>query len=114
RLSSAGHTPPVLAIPGRQAAITELEIDVPVGVDTALPRSSTLLAMPPGAVLLFYTDGLIERRDESVDVGLERLRAMVTPDHPRLVCHRVMNRLVGTTQQTDDIAVLAVRRTATP
>ena len=31
--------------------------------------------MPPGTSVLLYTDGLIERRDESLDLGLERLRS---------------------------------------
>jgi len=31
---------------------------------------------------VFYTDGLIERRNESLDVGLERLRALVEPTSP--------------------------------
>lgn len=66
--------------------------------------------MPPGTLLFFYTDGLVERRDVSVDVGLKHLCAAVTSDQPCAVCQTVMGLLVGTDEPEDDIALLAVRR----
>jgi putative methionine-R-sulfoxide reductase with GAF domain len=69
-LSSAGHLPPVLAVPGRPASIVDVPSDPPVGVPSALRRHSTAINLPAGALLCFYTDGLIERRETSLDVGL--------------------------------------------
>ncbi len=63
RLSTAGHPPPVVsASSGLPAAVLELPVDLPVGVSTARPRHTSTMALPPGAGVCFYTDGLIERR----------------------------------------------------
>ncbi|MGH9022621.1 MAG: SpoIIE family protein phosphatase, partial [Acidimicrobiia bacterium] len=49
-------------------------------------------------LLVAYTDGLIERRQESLDVGFERLAAAIALDEPEMVCRRVMEALVGHNQ----------------
>jgi serine phosphatase RsbU (regulator of sigma subunit) len=61
--------------------------------------------------MLLYTDGLVERRDVPLDQRLERLREAVSADDPEVVCRNVMHRLIDAPTD-DDIAVLAVRRTA--
>jgi phosphoserine phosphatase RsbU/P len=109
-LSSAGHPPPVLACPGKPAHIVELPADLPVGVELGHRRRVTELELPEGAVLCLYTDGLVERRRVSVDVGLERLRATVTAEHPERVCTNIMSSLVGAEVPDDDIAVLVLHR----
>jgi serine phosphatase RsbU (regulator of sigma subunit) len=48
---------------------------LPIGVDTDCTYASSIFAVPEGACLLGFTDGLIERHDESLDDGLERLRS---------------------------------------
>jgi putative methionine-R-sulfoxide reductase with GAF domain len=112
RLSSAGHPPPVLARPGAPAHLVELPPDLPVGVELGHPRTVTELELPDGALLCLYTDGLVERRRESVDVGLGRLRAAVTAEHPEQVCVNVMAALIGAEPPGDDIAVLMLRMVA--
>ena len=110
RLSSAGHPPPVLAVPDHRGVLVDVDLAPPLGVEADVPRSSRMVDIPDGAVLFLYTDGLIERRGESLDLGLDRLCDAVTAQHPDGVCHRVMARLVADKQPEDDIAVLAVRR----
>ncbi|MBO0713388.1 MAG: SpoIIE family protein phosphatase [Acidimicrobiales bacterium] len=110
RLSTAGHPPPVLAVPGAPGRFEKLHADLPLGARPETARCSTTVELPPGGVLVFYTDGLIERRNESVDHRLELLRSSVTAEHPETVCQRVMSRLVGLATPTDDIAVVALRR----
>ena len=83
----------------------------PLGIALSEPHAATV-DLPPGGLLLLYTDGLIERRGESLDEGLERLVSVVTADAPESVCRRVMARLVGTQAPRDDIAVLALHRVA--
>ena len=61
-------------------------------------------------MLVCYTDGLVERRGELIDEGLERLRAAVTSGPAEEVCATLMSSL-GLEQRTDDIALLAMRRT---
>jgi sigma-B regulation protein RsbU (phosphoserine phosphatase) len=70
----------------------------------------TTLTVPPGAVLCFYTDGLVERRHSSLDIGLQRLCEAVVPGPVESVCTSVMGQLIGDTPADDDVALLAMRR----
>jgi serine phosphatase RsbU (regulator of sigma subunit)/anti-sigma regulatory factor (Ser/Thr protein kinase) len=109
-LSSAGHPPPVLALPDQLTALLEVPSDHPVGVRGGLRRRTTTVNLPPGALLCFYTDGLVESPSSSLDVGLERLCESVQAGPVDSLCRQVMARLVGDDVPGDDIAVLAVRR----
>ena len=109
RISSAGHFPPVIAAPGRRGALAEIAVDAPIGVADAPRRQVTTLTLASGAVLCFFTDGLVERRDEPLDDGIARLCATVSPGLPENVCISVMSALVGKEHPGDDIALLALR-----
>jgi sigma-B regulation protein RsbU (phosphoserine phosphatase) len=112
RMSLAGHLCPMVAAPGREAAMLEAPVDLPLGLGVRQPdRRRAELPFPPGAVLVGYTDGLVERRDEVIDAGLERLRAAVVPGPAEEVCATVMAKLAED-RPGDDIALLAIRRTA--
>ena len=108
----AGHPPVIAASPGLPAAFVEAIAGPPLGVGIDLPWPVTKVPLSPGGVLFFYTDGLIERRDETLDDGLERLRLAVTADRPEVVCQQVMAAVVGARESQDDIAILTVRRSA--
>jgi len=60
------------------------------GMFRRVTRPVTLgeVALPEGAVMVLYTDGLIERRGEGLDEGMERLRGAFRPDSPEAVCRR--------------------------
>ncbi|MGH4014341.1 MAG: ATP-binding SpoIIE family protein phosphatase [Pseudonocardiaceae bacterium] len=109
-LSSAGHPPPVLALPDQPAALLDVPSDHPVGVPGGLRRRATTITVPPGALLCFYTDGLVERRDTSLDASLERLCGAVVAAPVDSVCAKVMAQLIGGDPPRDDVAMLAVRR----
>jgi serine phosphatase RsbU (regulator of sigma subunit) len=112
-MALAGHPPPVLAEPGGTGTLMERPVGPPIGFpssDRLYPGS--VLELRPGALLCFYTDGLVERRDSTIDVGLQRLCASVSAAEPETVCARVMSDLVGTQAARDDIAMLIVRRDA--
>src|SRR5918997_647330 len=109
-LSSAGHPPPVLALPHQPAVLLDVPSDHPIGVPGGLRRRATTIHLPPGALLCLYTDGLVERRGTSLDAGLERLCASVVADPVDSVCAKVMAQLVGDDAPGDDVAILAVRR----
>jgi serine phosphatase RsbU (regulator of sigma subunit) len=106
----AGHLPPVMAVPGAPATLLDIPASPPIGVRGALPRSQVDIELPPGATLGCYTDGLVERRTESIDVGLERLRASFHAGPLQNVCSTVMAELIGSMTVDDDIALLAFRR----
>ncbi|MEU7524282.1 SpoIIE family protein phosphatase [Saccharothrix sp. NPDC042600] len=64
--------------------------------------------MPEGALAVFYTDGLVERRDQVLGRRLELLRRTVTAMPAEAACGRIMAEFVGDQVIADDIALLAV------
>lgn len=110
-ISAAGHLPPILATPGGETTVVPVESDVPLGSFPEWHRTSVTVPMALGAVLVLYTDGLVERPGESVDSGIEQVRTAVEADHPEVVCRTVMKRMVGADSPADDVALLTMRRT---
>jgi putative methionine-R-sulfoxide reductase with GAF domain len=106
----AGHLPPVMAIPGAATRIVDVPASPPIGVHGRAHRTEVRIDVPPGATMGFFTDGLVERRTESIDEGLERLRASFHAGPIQNVCSTVMAELVGALEIDDDIALLAFRR----
>jgi serine phosphatase RsbU (regulator of sigma subunit) len=109
-MSCAGHPPPVSTSPDALAEVVDLQPDLPLGVDPARPRRSTVVPLAPGHGLFLYTDGLIERRGAPLDDGLHRLCAAVRPGPADLVCGKVMSELLGAEQADDDVAILMLSR----
>ncbi|MCQ4079432.1 SpoIIE family protein phosphatase [Streptomyces sp. RB6PN25] len=107
--SSAGHLPPAIFSPDSD---TEL-IDVPTGppLGTGFGGYELVIGdLQPGQVLLLYTDGLVERRDEDIDQSLARLAKLRLPlvgDLDDLI-DQVLRTLVPHAVE-DDIAILAAR-----
>jgi hypothetical protein len=111
-LAVAGHLPPVVAVPGRPASLAEVKVSPPIGTSSTSPRRSSTVPLVPGTVVAFYTDGLIERRGESIDVGLERLRDAMTLGEPERVARDIMGQVLSGVVPEDDIALVVMRRTA--
>ena len=106
----AGHYPPVIASPGRPAGLADVRPGLLIGASPRAQRQLTSLEVTPGTLLCFYTDGLIERRGQTIDDGLARLCQAVTAQSPDAACAAVMAALVGSHAARDDIALLMVRR----
>jgi phosphoserine phosphatase RsbU/P len=114
-MAVAGHPPPILAAPDRPAELVKVErVDPPLGVLPGIGRSSTTVPFPAGSLLLTYTDGLIERRDAPLDVGIERLLRTVRAESPEDVCRHVLRSLFDGDAPQDDVALVAMRRVSTP
>jgi phosphoserine phosphatase RsbU/P len=109
-LCTAGHVPPVIAHPGQPAYLAPIANGLMIGVAPAVPRQVSTMPVPPGALLCFYTDGLVERPGQIIDDGLERLRRVVVAQPPDAACAEVMAALAGGEPARDDIAVLMMRR----
>jgi GAF domain-containing protein/anti-sigma regulatory factor (Ser/Thr protein kinase) len=111
RFTSAGHPPPLIVLPDGRASYIEGGRGLPLGTGTKVRYRQETLTLPVGSTLVFYTDGLVERRTESIDAGLERLRLAVeeAPGDPERFVEHVLESVVGTGGRRDDIAVLAVR-----
>jgi serine phosphatase RsbU (regulator of sigma subunit) len=109
RMASAGHLPPVLHA---AAGVRFLGAHGPLLGINARPPEEFEFTLPVGGTLVLYTDGLVERRDSDIDVGLAALAREAAEVEPSLdaFCQRLLGRLGGATHQADDIAVVALRR----
>jgi serine phosphatase RsbU (regulator of sigma subunit) len=102
----------VLVEPAGVAPVLDAGRPPPLGVTGAPPPRAGSVAFEPGSTLVLVTDGVIERRDEPVTVGLERLRvaaAGAAADDPERCCDRIVSALLGSAGHGDDAAVVVVR-----
>lgn len=106
-LASAGHLPPLLVGAGTSRYV-EAPVGPPIGVACERAYQAVTVPVPPEAVLLGFTDGLVERRGESLDQGLERLRSTIGP---AASLAEVFERLASgmASASSDDIAILGVQ-----
>ena len=93
--ASRGHPPPLIALDGQDAMVVDCSPRPPIGAHIATPGINITCELPIGSTVACFTDGLIERRDESIDVGLERLRRVFRPGPPDEVCGAVMAQVIG-------------------
>jgi hypothetical protein len=108
--SNAGHPPPLLLEPDGTATLLERPANLLLGVDADTPRQKHAVELRPGATVLLYTDGLVERRDATLDQGLDRLLTVAHDLSARPVhelCDEILDRMEP--DLTDDIALLALR-----
>jgi serine phosphatase RsbU (regulator of sigma subunit) len=107
-VTSAGHLPPLLISDGKGTFI-EGAVGVPIGVDAGATYTSTAVSTPRAATLLAFTDGLVERRGESIDTGLERLQQAATANHCDL--DALLSRLLKEMRHDgdDDTAIAGLR-----
>ena len=118
--TNAGHPPPLLTGPDGVSRYLEDTALPPLGVMEAPEYRQRTMRLEPGSTLLLYTDGLIEKSTEVLDVGLERLRlaadragASASADADAL-CERIMAELVGdAADNDDDVTMIALRALAT-
>ncbi|HET9890133.1 MAG TPA: SpoIIE family protein phosphatase [Mycobacterium sp.] len=116
--SNAGHMPAVLAGPDR--ATTTLLTDaasVPLAVRRKEPRPQTTHVLPPGSTLMLFTDGLVERKHESIDDGIARAADVVAQTMALpldTVADAVLRKLAPTAGYDDDVAMVIYRHQHTP
>ena len=110
RWSNAGHPPPLLLQPGGSAEFLDRPPELLLGVHPERERMDHEIRLLPGATLLMYTDGLVERRDQLLDDGMERLRSVAAGLHalsPENLSDALLERLVDRSE--DDVALLVMR-----
>jgi hypothetical protein len=108
--ASGGHPPPLLR--GADGATRFLEGGGAVmGVWDALYADAED-TVRPSDTLIFYSDGLVERRGESLDIGLQRLSAAAAagPDQPSALCAHVLGTMLPAALAVgDDVTALVLR-----
>jgi serine phosphatase RsbU (regulator of sigma subunit) len=115
RWSNAGHPPPMaIHSDGSVTLLADLaafDSDLLLGIDPAASRSETEIVLDRDATVLFYTDGLVERRGQSVDEGMRRLRDVLTEVADQTLddlCDQVLERMLPA-EPEDDVAMVAIR-----
>jgi serine phosphatase RsbU (regulator of sigma subunit) len=115
RYACAGHPPPLLVADGRARFLQDGRSRPLAAMDG--PRPEATVAAPPGAMLVWYSDGLVERRDSDLDAGLQRLADVVARmegSQPQEWCDAVLARLTGGRRVADDVVLLCLRLERTP
>jgi GAF domain-containing protein/anti-sigma regulatory factor (Ser/Thr protein kinase) len=111
-LSNAGHPPPLVLRTDGQAVYcpTQRALLIAAGLSGA-PRPRDELVLEPGDSLVMYSDGLIERRGESISAGMERLASTAKvmaqdgwPERPAAA----FASMLGDEERTDDVVVLCL------
>ncbi|BBX42954.1 SpoIIE family protein phosphatase [Mycobacterium simiae] len=113
--SSAGHPPPILVHADGSTAQLEGGHGLPLAVRVGWPRPEATVTMPPRTTLLLYTDGLVERRGQSIDEGISSATDLMH-DGSSLslddVADHLMSRLAPGDGYPDDVAILLYRQPA--
>ena len=113
RYACAGHPPPLILGPGDEPSFAWEGRSTPLGVRIASegPRAEAALTLEPGSTVLLYTDGLIERRSESLNDGLDRLLRQVAAhrDDATATLAATVVRELHDPAHVDDVCLLAAR-----
>jgi len=112
--SNAGHPPPlVLHDDGRVETLSAEQTDLLLGIDPSTHRQLQTTALPDTATLLLYTDGLVERRDQPLPVGIARLQEVAGAARRGTDLEGLLEVLLTEMLPplpSDDAALVAVRR----
>jgi len=110
--SSAGHVPPVFAAGEGYPELLTDGHSVPLAVHRREPRPQAARPLSAGSTLLLYTDGLVERRDRSIDEQIDEVARVVfdTAELPvDAIADEILTRLAPTAGYDDDVAIVVYR-----
>jgi serine phosphatase RsbU (regulator of sigma subunit)/anti-sigma regulatory factor (Ser/Thr protein kinase) len=110
RLANAGHPPPLVRTPHGSVRRLDDGRSLPIGSGAGAMFAEATIDVEPDSSLIFYTDGLVERREESIDTGIDRLAALIGGG--RSSAHHLVDGIIeelADGAQPDDRAILAVR-----
>ena len=109
--SRAGHPPPLLVTPDGTARFLDDVNGAPLGTMAREYRTAST-RLDPGALIVCYTDGLIERRDRILDDGLAWLEERVreySDDPLTALCDKLVDDPFVPHPSPDDICIVALR-----
>jgi serine phosphatase RsbU (regulator of sigma subunit)/anti-sigma regulatory factor (Ser/Thr protein kinase) len=110
--SSAGHPPAIVMHADGTTQILEDGRTIPVGVRPERSRPEARVTLPARAVLLLYTDGLVERRRTGLDDGIAKVCALLREGRDadlEQLASQIMHRLAPSDGYQDDVALLLYR-----
>ena len=111
RLASAGHPPLLQLSSGREATFFGEGLGPPLGAVPFARFGEKTIELRAEELLVFYTDGLVEDREMSLDEGLDVMREAVSEDKPTVneLADHVIETCLGSRVVDDDVALLIVR-----
>ncbi|HEX2850749.1 MAG TPA: SpoIIE family protein phosphatase [Acidimicrobiales bacterium] len=114
---NAGHLPPLVVAPDGSLTWVETPPQPPLGAAAGGRYHESSMVVGPGSTLILYTDGLVERRNQSLDVSLEALGhaaevAVAASLRADALCSSLVEWFADSAREPDDTAVLAARLTA--
>ncbi|MFI5616123.1 PP2C family protein-serine/threonine phosphatase [Streptomyces sp. NPDC051567] len=125
-LAGAGHTPPLL-IGERRTEYVETSLSAPLGMLSCWEAPSVEFEPAPGETVLLYTDGLLRRTGDPMDLAYARLHAAASGvprtarDDPAALCDHILRTVLpaetteeggaegGPPDTVEDVVLLAVR-----
>jgi PAS domain S-box-containing protein len=111
RYVRAGHPPALVRLPDGSVRRLTGRGAPPLGVSDRVRFDEASEQLVRGSIVVLYTDGLIERRGESIEDGLVRLEETLQdgPDEIEALSDRLIQELVAEEQGEDDVALVAFR-----
>ncbi|WP_234376982.1 SpoIIE family protein phosphatase [Streptomyces sp. TP-A0356] len=109
-MARAGHLPPALIGPDGTVTFPELPAAPPLGLG-GFPFETVEIDLPDAGQLVFFTDGLVEDRERSIETALEDLRRILAHPgrSPEETCKAVIEGLPSALPSEDDVTLLVVR-----
>lgn len=109
--SNAGHPPPLIVTATGEGFLSPPVGDLPLGIFRKYRSADYVVAVPEGALIVFYTDGVVEHRldilrgeQELVEICRD-VRGLAVPDAAQEIAHRIFKNGRG----RDDAAILTLR-----
>jgi serine phosphatase RsbU (regulator of sigma subunit) len=110
--AAAGHPPALVRTPGGRVEVLDTKPGVMLGVPIPYVYEDHTVEVRPGSTVALYTDGLVERRSDGIDLGIERLThamAALTPadlEDLDASAESVLKPMLHDSERDDDVCLL--------
>lgn len=114
RYANAGHPPPIVLPPRGEPVHLDGVRNVPLGALDDPGFGVAEAHLEPGSTVVLYTDGLVERRGQSLEEGFERLKAAVAAGglEPEDLCEAILGGTLGAATSSDDVTFVVANAPA--
>ncbi|MGV9560669.1 PP2C family protein-serine/threonine phosphatase [Streptomyces sp. NPDC003522] len=111
--AAAGHPPPVLRGPDGRVRTLDAKPGAMLGIPLHQEIADHTVPLVPGSTLALYTDGLVERRAQGIDPGIERLAAALGSFRTGALdadldgaADRILGPMLSDSERDDDVCLL--------
>ncbi|MET9851021.1 PP2C family protein-serine/threonine phosphatase [Streptomyces ossamyceticus] len=111
--AAAGHPPPVLRSPDGEVRVLDAKPGAMLGIPLRQEIADHTVPLPPGSTLALYTDGLVERRAQGIDPGIDRLARTLGALRPSTLdedlersADLLLHPLLDDSEHEDDVCLL--------